>query len=93
MKSPTIPLTGAAGRHPHRLLDALLERMGLRNDASLARALSVSAPSLSKVRRGRVAVSADLILRIHEVGGMPVRELRALLAGAPAGGGGAVSGA
>nr|WP_315401381.1 helix-turn-helix domain-containing protein [uncultured Duganella sp.] len=75
--------SGAAARCPHPLLDALLERMGLRNDAGLARALEVSAPSISKVRRGRVAVSADLLLRIHEVGGVPVRELRALLAAAP----------
>lgn len=77
----------AAARCPHPLLDTVLRRMGLRNDASLARVLDVSAPRLSKVRRGRVAVSADLVLRIHEIGGLPIAELRALLAdaaGAPA---------
>ena len=71
-----------AARCPHPLLDAVLRRMGLHNDASLARALEVSAPCLSKVRRGRVGVSAELLLRIHEIGGLPLAELRALLADA-----------
>jgi plasmid maintenance system antidote protein VapI len=69
-----------AARCPHPLLDTVLERMNLRNDACLARALALSPPSISKVRRGRVAVSAELVLRIHEVVGLPVAELRALLA-------------
>ncbi|SEO52365.1 hypothetical protein SAMN05428959_109100 [Duganella sp. CF517] len=74
----------AAARCPHPLLDTVLRRMGLRNDASLARVLEVSAPCLSKVRRGRAAVSAELVLRIHEIGGLPLAELRALLAAADA---------
>lgn len=63
---------------PHALIDAVLTRQKLANDAALAIALAVAPPVLSKVRHGKLAVGPSLILRLHETFGMPVKEIRAL---------------
>jgi plasmid maintenance system antidote protein VapI len=68
----------APTRCPHLLLDHMLTRLRLKNDASLARMLDVAPPRLSKIRRRRLAVSADILLRLHEVARMPVAELKHL---------------
>lgn len=65
-------------RNPHALLDAVIHRHGLKNDAELGRVLEVSAPRLSKIRHGKLAVNADLVLRIHEVFMIPIAELKSL---------------
>jgi plasmid maintenance system antidote protein VapI len=62
-----------------KLLDTVKERYSIKNDAELSRTLDVPPPTISKIRSGRVNVSADIILRIHEVLGMPVADIRALL--------------
>ena len=62
-----------------KLLDAVKERYSIKNDAQLSRTLDVPPPTISKIRSGRVNVSADMILRIHETFGMPVADIRALL--------------
>src|SRR5471032_844172 len=56
----------AALRCPHRLLDTLIERYELKNDAGLSRALEVAPPCISKIRRGSTPLSAEMMLRIHE---------------------------
>jgi hypothetical protein len=35
---------------------------------------------ISKIRTGRIAISAGLLIRIHEVFGLPIPELRKLIA-------------
>lgn len=65
--------------NPDNLLDALLERLELKNDAALARLLEVAPPILSKIRHRRLPVGAALLIRMHEVSGLPVRELRNLM--------------
>lgn len=67
-------------RHPHPLLDGVLERMQLKNDAALARLLQVTPPRISKIRRGWLRVSPDMLLRLHEIGQIPLAELRELMA-------------
>jgi plasmid maintenance system antidote protein VapI len=62
-----------------KLLDAVKERYSIKNDAELSRTLDVPPPTISKIRSGKVNVSADMILRIHETLGMPVADIRALL--------------
>jgi plasmid maintenance system antidote protein VapI len=62
-----------------KLLDTIKERYSIKNDAELSRTLDVPPPTISKIRSGRVNVSADIILRIHEVLGMPVADIRSLL--------------
>jgi plasmid maintenance system antidote protein VapI len=62
-----------------KLLDTIKERYSVKNDAELSRKLDVPPPTISKIRSGKVSVSADMILRIHETFDMPVKEIRELL--------------
>lgn len=74
--------TSASALHsynPDNLLNALIEKLGLKNDAALARLLEVAPPILSKIRHRRLPVGAALLIRMHEVSNMPIRELRDLM--------------
>jgi plasmid maintenance system antidote protein VapI len=62
-----------------KLLDTIKERHSIKSDAELSRKLDVPPPTISKIRSGRVSVSADMILRIHETFNMPVKKIRELL--------------
>lgn len=64
----------------HPLLDTLIERMALPNDAGLARAMEVPRPQISNIRHGRLKVGATLLLRMHEASGMAFSEMRTLAA-------------
>jgi hypothetical protein len=64
---------------PNHLLDTLREKMKLKNDAALSRVLEVAPPVISKVRHRRLPVGASLLIRMHEVTGMSIRELRDLM--------------
>lgn len=64
---------------PGKLLDELISHMGLRNDAALSRMLELSAPTISKIRRRALPVSAGVLLQMHEVSGLTIRDLRALM--------------
>ena len=68
----------AADARPHTLLDHVLLRQQLKNDAELSRALQLAPSSLSKIRHGRTGVSAELMLRVHEVFEIPIAELKRL---------------
>jgi hypothetical protein len=61
---------------PNRLLDFLIERLKLKNDAALARTLSIMPPMISKVRSRRAAVSPALLVVMHEASGITIEELR-----------------
>lgn len=64
---------------PDRLLEALIERMKLKNDAALSRALAVSPPVISKIRHRRLPVTGSLLIRMHEVTELSIQELRQLM--------------
>lgn len=61
---------------PNRLLDHISHRLNLKNDAALARMLEVTSPMISKVRNRHLALGASLLIRIHEVTGLSMRELQ-----------------
>jgi hypothetical protein len=63
---------------PNRLLDTLIERLQLKNDAELCRVLEVQAPIISKIRHRKLAVGATILLRMHEKSEMSIRELKEL---------------
>lgn len=63
-----------------RLFDHLLSKFDLKNDAALARRLSFAPPVISKVRHGTLEVSPNTILVIHETLGVPVKEIRQVMA-------------
>ena len=62
-----------------KLLDAVKELYSIKNDAQLSRTLDVPPPTISKIRSGKINVSAEIILRIHECLGMPVADIRSFL--------------
>ena len=64
---------------PDSLLNAVIQQLALKNDAALSRALEVAPPVISKLRHRRLAVGASLLIRIHEVTGMSIRQLRDLM--------------
>jgi hypothetical protein len=63
---------------PNNLFDTLIARMGLRSDASLSRVLNMPASLISNMRRRRIAVGLAILVRIHEVTGLSIKELRLL---------------
>src|SRR6476620_6663238 len=73
------PQTSQPGYDPNHLLDSMLEKLKLKNDAALSRALEVAPPVISKIRHRRLPVGASMLLRMHEVRTMSVRELRDLM--------------
>lgn len=72
-------LVGQETYDPNRLLDTLLQKMNLKNDAALSRMLEVAPPVISKIRHRRLPVGASLLIRMHETTGMSIRELRDLM--------------
>lgn len=72
-------LTSQPEYDPDRLLNAMLEKLQLKNDAALSRALEVAPPVISKVRHRRLPVGASLLIRMHEVSDLSVPQLRELL--------------
>ena len=73
----------AAGYDPNRVLDAIMEKLGLKNDAALSRALEVAPPVISKIRHRTLPIGATILLRMHEVSNFSIRELRALMSVGP----------
>jgi plasmid maintenance system antidote protein VapI len=73
------PQTSQPGYDPNHLLDSMLEKLKLKNDAALSRALEVAPPVISKIRHRRLPVGASMLIRMHEVSNLSVAELRNLL--------------
>ena len=63
-----------------KLLDELLKRFQIKNDAALARELEIGPADVCKLRSGKVALGPRVILSIHEHLGVPVAEIRQLAA-------------
>ncbi|WP_194712892.1 hypothetical protein [Noviherbaspirillum soli] len=78
-EQPANLLSEPAGYDPNNLLDSLIERLNLKNDAALSRALEVAPPVISKIRHRRLPVGASLLIRMHEVSDLTIRELRILM--------------
>jgi plasmid maintenance system antidote protein VapI len=64
---------------PNHLLDVMLDKLKLKNDAALSRMLEVAPPVISKIRHRRLPVGASMLIRLHEVSDLSVAELRELL--------------
>jgi len=65
--------------NPNHLLDILLGKLQLKNDAALARTLEVAPPVISKIRHKKLSVGATLLIRMHEVTDISIRDLRDLM--------------
>lgn len=64
---------------PNRLLDFLIKKMRVKNDAGLSRKLDVAPPVLSKIRHRRTPIGATMLIRMHEVSDINIAELRKLM--------------
>lgn len=64
---------------PNRLLDFIVEKMGLKNDAALCRVLGVAPPVVSKIRHHKLPVTARLMIKIHKISDLSIREIEAFL--------------
>jgi hypothetical protein len=64
---------------PNNLLESLIEKLNLKNDAALSRALEVAPPLISKIRHRRLPVGASLLIRMHEVSQLSIKDLRSLM--------------
>ena len=64
----------------HCLLDDVMARHQIRNDAELSRCLQLAPSSISKIRRRRVPVSDGVLLRVHDAFDIPIAELKRLQA-------------
>jgi hypothetical protein len=64
---------------PNRLLDTLIERMGLKNDGALSHRLKVAKEVIRNIRHGHLPVAASMLLWMHEATGISICELRALM--------------
>lgn len=67
------------GYDPNQMLESLISQLKLKNDAALSRALEVSPPVISKIRHRRLPVSASLLIRMHEVCGLSISDLRHMM--------------
>jgi len=65
--------------NPDNLLNALMTRLHYKNDAALSRALEVAPPVISKIRHRRLPVGASLLIRMHEISQLSIKELRAFM--------------
>lgn len=64
---------------PNNFLNKIIEIQGLKNDAALAKALGTNAPVISKARSRRIAIGAHLLLAVHDLTGLPAKELRKMM--------------
>jgi hypothetical protein len=77
-----VPLSNRAGERQlenadaNAILDKLKELRQLRNDAALSRLLRIKPPTISKIRSGKHGISAAILIRMHEVFDVPIKELR-----------------
>ncbi len=69
---------------PGALFDDVMNMKGLRNDTQLANALGLGAPTICKMRKKHTQITADLLIRMHDVTGRTLDDLRTV-AGIPIG--------
>ena len=65
--------------NPGILLDTLCVLLKLKTDGELAKTLDVAPSILSKIRCRRIPVGAIVLIRMHEVSGLTIAELRWLM--------------
>lgn len=59
-----------------QMLDKAINMLHLKNDAALSRVLEVAPPVVSKIRGGKLAIAATIIIKLHETTGLSVRQIK-----------------
>ncbi len=65
--------------NPQEFIDGLIARLGVHSSSALAREVGLSPSVISKVRHQRLAISGEILLKIHEATEIPIRELRRMM--------------
>ena len=63
----------------HKLLDALKVGFDLKNDAALAKFLGSRPPTISKIRAGKLPITLDFILLVHDVTYWEIKRIKSFL--------------
>ncbi len=63
-----------------KLLDHIKATYGVKNDRQFANAIDISTPVISRIRNGKSGVSAEIMIKIHEIYGMPIADIKKLCA-------------
>ena len=79
-KKSTSDQANLTNYNPNYLLDEIIRKLDLKNDAALARILEVAPPVISKIRHHTLPIGATILIRMHEVTDFSIRELREMLA-------------
>ena len=58
------------------LIDHLLERFNLGTDAALARMMELQPPVISKMRHGKMSLTPNFILKVHDTFDIPIKEIK-----------------
>ncbi|MCX7283937.1 MAG: hypothetical protein NTX28_07810 [Novosphingobium sp.] len=70
-------------KNENALLDLASEMLKAKNDAQLSRALAVAPPVISKIRHARLPVGATLVIKLHEVTGLSVADIKFFITHGP----------
>lgn len=79
MPLKTAPLLNDASYNPDALLDGVSTLLNVKNDAALAKKLDVAPPVISKIRHRRMQVGGSLLIRLHEVTTLSIKDLRIMM--------------
>ncbi|PFH08132.1 hypothetical protein BCF11_0484 [Collimonas sp. PA-H2] len=60
------------------MLDVVLQKHNLKNDAALCRAIEITPPTISKIRNGVQPLGFMLLVKLHEFTGMSTKEIKTL---------------
>lgn len=60
------------------LLDYLQQTYGIKTDRELAAKIGLSTPVVSRIRNEKCNVSGDVMIKIHEVFNMPIKQIKEL---------------
>lgn len=61
---------------PNRLLDFVKSEIGVETDKKFSSILNVHPSMISKVRQKKTLMSSDMLLSIHDLTGMPIKEIK-----------------
>jgi hypothetical protein len=62
----------------HKLVDAMREMVGAKNDAELSRILKIGAPEISRINHGK-KLGASILVKLHRHTLMPIAEIESRL--------------
>lgn len=66
-------------RVKHKLLDALMQELSARDDATISRLMRWPQGYVSKVRHGHAPITANRMLQIHDALGWSIKRIKGLL--------------